>query len=182
MGKLVNIDEGLGNPSCVGEYYNALLDYAFEQADYFMLAWMEYGNEYGIHNFSKEAYEIQKLLSPYIVKIRSDLHWPGSSPVPLGTCKIIGQVVFYITAPEAKQVLKRVAGLFDWINPDYPQDLAFFKENKCWFYSVAHEKMASFVRATDEDVAFLISHGVDTEYSTYILDDTALATYDEDSI
>lgn len=171
------------NPPCFGEFYYSLLDYAFEQADYFMLAWIQYGDdENGVDSFSKEAYEMQKLLSPYIVKTRNDLHWPGSSPIPMGSLKILGDVVFYKTCSEAKQILKRVSGLYDWVNPDYPQDLAFFKRNKCWFYSVAHEKMAFFIRATAKDAAFLTKHGVDVEYSTNIIKESSISMYDEDSI
>ena len=60
--------------------------------------------------------------------------------------------------------LKHVFKISDWSCPENPQDLAFFKGNKCWFYSVGHEKIAGIIRADDEDVDFVVKCGL-ADYS-----------------
>lgn len=74
------------------------------------------------------------------------------------------KVVFYRTDEDAKEVLKYVFKISDWSCPENPQDLAFFKGNKCWFYSVGHEKIAGIIRADDEDVDFVVKCGL-ADYS-----------------
>ena len=39
--------------------------------------------------------------------------------------------------------------LYNWLNPNYPEDVAFFKDGYCWLYSVAHEDICD-IYCTDE--------------------------------
>ena len=139
---------------CSGDVYFDFLDYAFKCADYFMLVYVNY---YG-KGYSAIMKNFKKDLESFRVKTRTNASWPGTPATfcPNTTYKI----VFYRTVPEAKAILKRVKTLRGWSSPSYPQDLAFFKKNQCWFYSVGHENIAAIIRATDNDFDFLETKGL----------------------
>ncbi len=140
---------------CSGEVYDRFIDYAFEVADFFMLVYTNYGNK----GYKKEQKEFRELLKRYLVKRRTDASWAGT----LGTYTIPNEssyyVAFYKTAPQAKEFLKRARKLSDW-SPFYPQDLAFFKGDRCWFYSVGHEMIAGMIAPTEQDILFLEENGL----------------------
>jgi hypothetical protein len=60
-------------------------------------------------------------------------------------------VVFYRSDPEALQVLERPGSLLSWLQPHFPEDLAFFgTDGRCSLASVTHEED---VWILDEDFA-----------------------------
>lgn len=134
---------------CTGQIYFDFLDYAFTQADYFMLVYVNY---YG-HGYSKVAKTIKNKLEKFKVKSRTNPSWPGTPKTYAQNTTY--KVVFYRTEPEAKMILKGVNCLSDWAAPSHPQDLAFFKGNRCWFYSVGHEKIGAIISASEADLNFL---------------------------
>ena len=143
---------------CAGEKYEAFLDYAFERTDYFMLV---YVNDSG-RGYTQIMKQFRDELRPFKVKSRTNASWPGTrwtytpfSPKP-SSCK----VVFYRNDPAAKLILKKVHKMSDWTRPSYPQDLAFFKGNQCWFTSTGHETIAGILHATKEDIAELDRIGI----------------------
>ena len=89
------------------------------------------------------------------------------------------KIVFYQNCPHAKEILGKVDCLSAWTRPFYPQDLAFFKGNQCWFYSVGHEKIAQIIHATDEDISFLEENGLANRENAYIPKNNWFDTYDE---
>ena len=140
------------NCLCAGDNYPLFLDYAFDVADFFMLVYVNY---YG-NGYSAIMKKFKKELKPFQVKTRTDPHWPGT---PFTYClNTTYKIVFYRTDIKAKAILKKVNALNDWSCPHYPQDLAFFKGNICWFYSVGHENIAAVLRPTNDDFEFLESH------------------------
>lgn len=145
---------------CSGDRYFHFLDYAFACADFFMLVYVNYyGKGYSaiMKNFKKE-------LEPFKVRSRTNPCWPGTP----GTYSVntTYKIVFYRTDEKAKVILKKVTSISDWKNPYYPQDLAFFKRNKCWFYSVAHENIAAIIRPTEKDLEFLEAHQLSCPMNT----------------
>ena len=110
-----------------------------------------YVNYYG-KGYSKTAKQIMNNLKMFKVKSRTNPSWPGTP----GTCanNTSYKVVFYRNTNEAKEILKQVNCLSDWSYPA-PQDLAFFKGEDCWFYSVGHEKIGAIIGATQCDFDFL---------------------------
>ena len=58
---------------CVGDVHHAFLDYAFSQANFFMLV---FANYYG-KGLPARAKQIQKELKPFRVKSRTNPSWPG---------------------------------------------------------------------------------------------------------
>ena len=61
---------------------------------------------------------------------------------------------------EAKKILLCVNGMNEWTANNGPQDMAFFKGNQCWFYSVGHEAIAAILHATEEDLDFVEANGL----------------------
>ena len=45
--------------------------------------------------------------------------------------------------------------LFDWRYPDFPEDICFYKEGKCYMETVAHEQWCFFYSADEELESFL---------------------------
>jgi len=165
MRKVLYFDSiGGKTDKCSGHVYYAFLDYAFNQSNYFMLV---FNNYYG-KGLSKKTKEFKQKLNPYRIKSRSNPSWPGNlvSFSPNTTYKII----FYKNCEEAKNILKQVSKLSDWSCPLYPEDLAFFKGNQCWFYSVGHEKIGAFINATKEDILFAEIMGLSTKNDVLTID------------
>lgn len=143
-----HLTKGLYLRECKNRQYESFLEYALKSTDYFMLVYINYYN----HGYSKTIKEIRSELAPLKVKRRSNPQWPGT---PNTYCKdTTYQVVFYKNAPCAKSVLLKVRDLLGWKSPMFPEDLAFFRGNECWFYSVAHEGVAMVVNPNNEDILF----------------------------
>lgn len=139
---------------CAGKTYFDFLDYAFSKTDYFMLVYVNY---YGKGYTQKQKY-FKKVLEPFKVKCRSNPSWPGT----LNTFseKSTYKIIFYRNDDSAKQILKECNCLSDWSRPKCPEDLAFFKGNECWFYSVGHEMIAAIISADKDDLDFVESKGL----------------------
>lgn len=159
--------------SCSGQVYFDFLDYAFEESNYFMLVYVNY---YG-KGYSETMKFFKNALKPYQKKSRSNPSWPGVSNTfcPKTTYKI----VFYDNKSEAKEILKRVTKLSDWTAPSNPQDLAFFKGNKCWFYSVGHEKIGAIIHATKKDIDFVESKKLAVREAAFEPQNNFFDSYDE---
>ena len=123
-------NEDQKNDRCSGTTYEQFIDYAFNHTDFFMLVYVNYYNK----GYTKKMKSFMKSLKPFQVKRRTNPSWPGTE---LTICPNTSyKVVFYRTDEDAKEVLKHVFKISDWSCPENPQDLAFFKGNKCWFYTV----------------------------------------------
>lgn len=135
--------------NCCGECYREFLDYAFQKNNYFMLVYVNYYNK----GYARQIKEIKNKLKLFQVKRRTNPSWPGT---PNTFCiDTTYQVIFYKTESDAKKVLQRVDSIIEWKSPDYPQDLAFFKGNDCWFFSVAHENIAVIINPDESDISFV---------------------------
>ena len=160
MQKIIYFDEV--EKKCIDKAYQNFIDYAFENTDYFMLVYVNY---YG-KGYTKTMRYYRDALKSYKVKSRSNPSWPGTPGTY--TAKTTYKVVFYKTDPTAKEILNEVYGISSWTCPSYPQDLAFFKGNICWFYSVGHEKMAAILHASKKDLDFLEANGLDERRQAYL--------------
>ena len=113
--------------------YEQLLTKALKEFDSFSLVWRE------SDRFKDEAKKFTKRLEPYLIsKIRTN-RWPGT--------KIRGGkaiVRTYKVCPESISELRVVSDVFAWLPPYLPEDLAFYKNDKVVFTSIAHERIASF--------------------------------------
>jgi hypothetical protein len=113
--------------------YQDLLKYADQECDTFSLVWRP---EF---NFENSAFKITEELAPYLISEKSTNKWPGT--------EVFGNKALlrtYQLNKESSNILKQVSSVFDWVAPKYPEDLAFYNNNKIMFASVAHEDMAWF--------------------------------------
>ena len=159
---------------CCNETYFDFLDYAFSKADYFMLVYVNY---YG-KGYTKQQKYFRNKLKNFKVKSRSNPSWPGTlnTVCPNTTYKII----FYRTNPQAKNVLKELNSINAWSRPNAPEDLAFFKKNECWFYSVGHENIAAFLHADDEDLEFVETKKLAVKSKVFVPEDNYFELYNEE--
>ena len=158
---------------CNGNIYYDFLDYAFQRTDYFMLVYVNY---YG-KGYSKVMKQFRNALKTFEIKSRSNARWPGT----IGTlcANTSYKVIFYKNDERAKEILKEVNCISQWSGPLYPQDLAFFSGNQCWFYSVGHEKIAAIIHASKQDLEFVEGKGLAMQKDAYNATDDYFDAYDE---
>jgi len=130
------------------EKYTRLIEYALETSDFFMFVFCKKKNE----GFKRSMLEIKKKLSYLNVKAQYRYSWVGTETIPGGNYE--HQVCFYRADVSAMQCLLSVNSLFEWIWPLLPQDLCFFREDRCWFCSTSHERLAVITEPTHQDVEF----------------------------
>ena len=140
---------------CSGKVYSDFIDYAFSKADYFMLVYTNIANQ----GYTYLQKYFRNLLDKFKVKSRTNPDWPSLYEIiPDAKHKI----VFYRTAPEAKEILKEVSGIGDWCRLN-PSALSFFKKDKCWFYSINN--------ADEDDIRFALKNGLLKTENIIVSDD-----------
>ena len=145
---------------CSGQTYRDFLDYAFDKFDHFMLVYINYGGK----GYKKNKKYFRNKLEPFKVYSRSDPMWPAYySSSELDDPDSTFKIVYYKTDPAAKEILKEVDRLSDWSRFNNPEDLAFFKNGQCRFFSDGHERTAEFLHADEQDIDFLLSTGLADE-------------------
>ncbi len=108
--------------------YTELLEKAASGYDTFSLVWRE-----GL-KFNDSALDIERKLAPFIKKEIITDEWPGTK-----IFKAKALVRFYTINNDSLNILREVENIFDWLAPFYPEDLAFYKNGKVKFTSIAHE-------------------------------------------
>lgn len=63
--------------------------------------------------------------------------------------------------PSVREFLLTSDSIFNWKNPDFPEDVSFFRQGKCWIRNVAHENMMFFENITDYEFELLCKMGVE---------------------
>lgn len=172
------VDIACGSNTLTHDDYLEFLKYAFERCDRFMLVYVNFYNK----GYSANVKKIMQELSPYEIYRRTDPKWAGTVVFQSDTNSAAAKatrykIVFYRTEKPAYEILSKVEDLFKFIYPNNPQDLGFFIGNKCWFYSVAHEKIASVICANEEDVNKLRDMELSTDENTHKLNDRGIEAY-----
>lgn len=75
---------------------------------------------------------------------------------------------YFQTTTEVKDYILSNQNLYAWLNPEYPEDIAFFKNGYCWLYSVAHEKLCHIYCENEEEYKYLKSIGIEFEEDDYV--------------
>jgi len=90
-------------------------------------------------------------LRPFLLDERDVREWPGTRIDGTATMRR------YKADPAALEPLYgAVKGVYRWVQPDHPEDLAFYdSERRCWLETTAHEHMA-FVDERLVDVEGLV--------------------------
>ena len=141
-----------------------------------MLVYVNYYNQ----GYTSKQIEIRNALKPFEVKVRTNPSWPGTLNTECPNTDYA--VVFYEADEKTKPILKSVARLSDWSRPFFPEDLAFFKNNICWFYSVGHEEIAAIIHADDSVMKFIEDKKLANPNNAFVPDDNYFDQYDENLI
>jgi hypothetical protein len=114
--------------------YEELLAKAEKESDAFSLVWQDQ------IIFSQSADDLQNKLLPYLIKEERASEWPGTK-----LTEIKATLRLYQTTSKSVNVLKKVGGVYNFLAPNYPEDLVFYKKSAPWFVSIAHEKDSWFI-------------------------------------
>lgn len=80
---------------------------------------------------------------PYVEREQQQTSWPGGGTLfPGYSCT----VTYLTTSTESIALLKlRAHSSFDWVHPDLPEDLAFYRpDGSAFFIVIGHERVAYF--------------------------------------
>lgn len=118
-----------------GEAYYELLQLAKQHCTSFSLVWQD------IFRFSESADSLERTLQPFLIREEHTNVWPGT--------EVFGhkaRVCHYRVTDESVSILAEVSGLYAWLVPMMPEDLAFYAaDDSCWLLSIAHEKDAAIM-------------------------------------
>lgn len=116
------------NPS--GDAYRRLIDLAFEKSERFHLVVRK------DLSLSDRAKQVLNDLEPSLMRKVESSEW-ASTLLVSGTA----YVHYYKADEHAYDVLQQAAdALYDWQQPELPEDLAFFKaQGEAWFAASSHE-------------------------------------------
>lgn len=134
---MYNLDN---NPE--GQAYKKLLDISFDICDEFILV-----RRHDM-DFDESALRIIEFLGPFLIEMKKSSSWPGTTLL-----EQTADVYRYRTAKEAQKVLLDVSqSLYSWVQPELPEDLCFYKNQKSWMANTAHEKQCIFENLSCDDL------------------------------
>ena len=88
------------------------------------------------------AFQLADELAPWLCFEKRTNRWPGMTLFGLASAR------WYRITPESMSVLRRVNGLYEWLIPHRPEDLAFYlKDGRAWLGSISHEHAGWFDRS-----------------------------------
>jgi hypothetical protein len=118
-----------------GRTYTDLLTYAASRCESFSLVWRKQ------FHFETSARQIANSLRPFLISNLSTDEWPGTKLI--GHEAIVRQ---YRVTDKSIKILGSVNGLYSWLQPKLPEDLAFYLSDRIgWLASVSHECDAWFL-------------------------------------
>lgn len=118
-----------------GQTYFDLLTFAAARCESFSLVWRKQ------FQFKSSAHGIANTLKRFLISNISTDEWPGTKLI--GHEAIVRQ---YRVTDESIEVLCSVGGLYSWLQPKLPEDLAFYSSGRVgWLASVSHEGHAWFL-------------------------------------
>lgn len=156
------------------EKYERLIKYAFQKSDAIMFVFRKDGfSNQQILKLEKTSNDLKTKFKDYILKIRNGSYWVftkvGYSQLGISSSEFkdpsnfdkLFKVLFYKTNKELEEYVLSNSNLYSWLNPDYPEDISFFKNGYCWLYSVAHEEMCDIYCENEEEYNYLKSIGIE---------------------
>ena len=159
--------------------YKALMNYAFKKCDVVMFVFMDVGLlEDELEENHKTMNLFEKKFKKYILKHRNGTHWVGTRIGykelktegyydPPGFEKLFN-IYFLKIGDPVKEYLLSNCDLFSWFNPEYPEDISFFKDGYCWINSVTHEEFCEICCEDEAEYNYLISLGLGDAKEQYI--------------
>ena len=125
-----------------GKVYEDLVRYASKRCDAVMFVFCKVpfrGEK--LMELEETKSKVKKELEKSFLKDREGNEWvyTGTYYPWVGNKKMGSNILFYKFDEDLVEFLLKNDNLYNWLNPDFPEDIAFFKDGYCWLYSVAHE-------------------------------------------
>ena len=96
-------------------------------------------------------------LSPFLIKMRHNTEWPSTIVI---SSKNTYNIALYRPCNEIYPFLLEPGGYYAWRYPRFPEDLSFFKDNRCWLYASSHEEYLEFFPRSRDEYDFMASLGI----------------------
>lgn len=119
--------------------------------------------------FIQEKYtnEIKEKLKKYLVKEKHDSKWTVnevSKENKKENNQYIFDICFYRICLEVEKfLLESVDSLYAFDPPYLPEDIAFYKDGYCWFYTVTHEERCEMDIENIEECNYIENMGIKIE-------------------
>ena len=125
-----------------GKVYEDLIKYASKRCDAVMFVFCKVpfrGKQF--IELDKTKNKVKNKLEKSFLKDRVGNEWvfTGRYYPFVGDAILASDILFYKFDDDLVSFLLKKNNLYDWLNPNSPEDIAFFKNGYCWLYSVAHE-------------------------------------------
>ncbi|KYH32051.1 hypothetical protein CLTEP_22960 [Clostridium tepidiprofundi DSM 19306] len=115
-------------------YYN-LLDIAFDTCDTFIFVIRKDMDS------NDSIFNIIDMLKESLIEMKEESKWPGTKLL-----EDTAYVYYYKADDNAKKIIKDISNsLYEWVQPNFPEDLSFIKDEKNWLINMAHEKQAYII-------------------------------------
>lgn len=152
------------------DVYVKLIEYAFKKNDAVMFVARQDGfNTKQVENLKLTVNKVKSLFQKQALKYRNGGQWVFTSvgnkrcgddeDDPIGYDDLF-EVMFFKTDNELKNYMLSNRDLYKWLNPNYLEDVSFFKNGYCWLYSVAHEDLCVIFCESEEEYNYLRSIGI----------------------
>jgi hypothetical protein len=126
-----------------GRAFKDLIAHSLTSCDEFLIALTH-------RQLSDHAQDTLKELNQYLITCEEVTEYPAGV-LPWGTI----QVCRYLLSPGSAQVLQNAAtGLYDWVEPDLPNDLCLMRGRDPWLITMASDRLAVII-SESSDIALL---------------------------
>lgn len=121
--------------------YRALLDLAFKECEEFQLVVRT-----DILKYQDSFTDLDTWFNDAFKEVHKQHEWPSTN-----LFDDIATVYYFKTTPEALKILKdKSNSFFQWLHPELPEDLCFFKDGEAWI-SASSELKELYVYPTSVD-------------------------------
>ena len=72
-----------------------------------------------------------------LIREETASEWPGTQLLDS-----TARIDHYLLDGRSRELLIEVNGLYSWLAPELPEDLALYQDGRCWMASIAHERQA----------------------------------------
>lgn len=143
----------LKNNSMNEKKYNSLIRYLCSRCDIISFLIPDYDYAVGI-NYEDRIKPLMEYIEPFVVKhYESDEYCDRKTGGSYNIYYVdfIGSLIGLICSAQS---------LYNWIYPDLPEDICFYKEGKCFLKSIAHEKLCWIYTENEKEVKALKKLGL----------------------
>ncbi len=156
------------NNSIKDAVYEELIKHAFNKCNVVMFVSKEIGfNDNDITILRKNMAELENRFKNDFISQAKRPSWVFSKNINDNNTysnekfNNLFKVYFYKSSDALKKYLLSNCDLYNWLNPKYPEDIAFFKNGICWLYSVSHEGICDIYLESEEEYNYLKNIGLE---------------------